>query len=260
MCYRMEFGLQKAEKMESPVVVGNPRKRIEAKAYRARDRMDGGWFRHDAGTSENSPIVSPARSPLRAAVGRSPQVQVNPPLICAHCSCSKQAEIQQHTVAAGVRTEHFNRGHSPSKVHLPLPESAARLQQQIFANCSSWYRHEHTVIAGDEEGQQNDGDVRCSPTPAWWHSDQTGGHHGQCSPRSRRVCTKAEEYWKRNHDGSAKDWYRHEHTFVEDKENELADVEEIGVSLGMELIPSEDQIVTPAGDGCCVCGRLNVVD
>lgn len=253
----MEFGLQKADKMGFPVLVGNPRKRFEAKAYRARDRMDGGWFRHDAGTPENSPCISPTRSPLRAAIGN----QVKPPQTCARCSCSKQPEIQQHILAAGVQTEHFNRGRSPSKVHLSMPESTARLQQQIFANCSNWYRHEHTIIASDDEGQRDDGDPHCSPTPTWWHNGQTGGHHGQCSPRSRRVCPEAEGYWKRNHDGSVKDWYRHEHTVFEEKENELADVYEVGVSVGKELIPSEeDRIVTHAGNRCCICGSLNVVD
>jgi len=256
----MEFGLQKTEKMGSPAPAGNPRKRAEAKAYRARDRMDSGWFRHDAGTPENSPSVSPARSPLRAAIGHGQQVRVNLPQICAHCSHSKQAhKNQQHVTAAGVRTEHFNRGHSPSKVRSPLPESTARMQQQIFANCSSWYRHEHTIIASDAEDQHND--QHCSPTPAWWHSDQAGGHGGRFSPHSRRVCTEAEEYYKRNHDGSTKDWYRHEHTLVEEKENQFVDVNEIGASLATEFVPSEENcIITPAGNGCCICGRLNMVD
>jgi len=255
----MEFGLQKPEMMEPPLLVGNPRKRVEAKAYRARDRMGGGWFRHD---SESSPSTSPARSPLRAAVGRTHQVQVNPTQICARCSSRKQKQapkIQQQVVAAGVRTEHFTRGHSPSKVHSPLPESAARLQQQIFANCSSWYRHEHTVIASDAEDEQNE-DQHCSPTPAWWHGDQAGGRGAQSSPRSRRVCKEAEDYWKRNHDGSTKDWFRHEHTLLEDKENELADVDEMDACLAAEL--KENCIVAPADNGCCVCGtsRLDVVD
>lgn len=251
----MEFGLQKAEKVESPLLVGNPRKRVEAKTYRARDRMDGGWFRHDSGTPEHSPGISRAHSPLRTAVGPSQQLQANPRQICAHCSCSKQAhKIQQPVVAAGVRTEHFSRGHSPRKVHSPLPESAARLQQQIFANCSNWYRHEHTIV--DTEDEQNERDEHCSPTPAWWHGDQAGGRAGQFSPRLRRVCKEAEEYWKRNQDGSTKDWFRHEHTLVEDKENELADVDEIGTSIGMELISSEEnQVINPAGNGCCICGR-----
>jgi len=254
----MEFGLQKTEKVGSPVLAGNPRKRVEAKAYRARDRMDSGWFRHDAGTSENSPSISPACSPLRAANGRGQQVRVNSPQICARCSCSKQAnKIQQHVVAAGVRTEHFDRGRSPSKVHSPLPEPTARLQQQIFANCSSWYRHEHTVIASDVEDERNAEDQCCSPTPAWWHGGQAGECGGQFSPCSRRLGTEADEYWKRNHDGSTKDWYRHEHTVVEEKENELAGVDEIGDSLA--AVPTEENcILTPAD--CCISGCLNLMD
>jgi len=249
----MEFGLQKAEKMESPVLTGNPRKRIEAKAYRARDRIDNGWFRHDAGTPENSPSVSPAASPLHVT-GRSQQMLSPLPQICVRCSSDKQQllKFQQQTVAAGVRSGTLNRGQSPNKIH--LSDATARLQQQIYPNCSGWYRHEHTIIASDTDVEQKDEKAQCrSPTPSWWHGDQAGGTH------SRRVCLEAEEYWKRNHVGSAKDWYRHEHTLVEEKENEFADVMEIGISPAKGFCSSEaDMIIATNGHGCCICGGSNM--
>jgi len=148
----MKFGHQKAEKMGSPVRVGNPRKRIEAKAYRARDRQDQGWFQHDDGTRENSPSSSPAGSPLHAAGGRSRPGYV-------HCSSvTKQLplhELQQHILAAGIQTEHLNPEQSPRKIHSLQPDAAAaRLQQQLYPKCSDWYRHEHTVIADDADKEQ----------------------------------------------------------------------------------------------------------
>jgi len=249
----MEFGLQKAEKMESPVLVGNPRKRIEAKAYRARDRMDGGWFRHDAGTPDNSPHVSPAASPLRATSNRHQQVDGNLPRMCTHCSRSK---FQQHTVAAGVKSTPLNgEQQSPKKVH--LSDAAARFQQQIYPNCKDWYKHEHTIIISDvDEGEHNGKDKCHSPTPTWWYRDQHGSN--QFSPRSRRACAEAEEYWKRNHAGSTKDWYRHEHTLVEDKENEFADVNMLDTSPQKEVgVSDADKIIAPNGHGHCTCG-LNV--
>jgi len=127
----MEFGLQKADKMESPVLMGNPRKRIEAKAYRARDRMDSGWFRHDAGTPDNSPNVSPAASPLPGTGGRSKQLLGN---LCVHCSGDKQQllKLQQLTMPAGVRSGSLNRGQSPKKLLrqvLLLPACSSRFMQ-----------------------------------------------------------------------------------------------------------------------------------
>jgi len=256
LCCRMEFGLQKPERMGSPILVGNPRKRIEAKAYRARDRMDNGWFRHDTGTPENSPNVSPAASPLR---GRSQAVLGNLPLICAHCACTKQQQLhkfQQHVVAAGVRSDALKRAQSPNKIH--SSDATARLQQQIFGSCSDWYRHQHTVISNDvDEEQKNEKDECRSPVPMWWPRDGTGS--SQFSPHSRRVCAEAEEYWKRNHDGSAKDWYRHEHTVMEEKENELADVNEIGTSPAKESGSNEaNPNFATNGHGCCICGGLNM--
>jgi len=226
----MEFGLQKNEKMGSPVLVGNPRKRIEAKAYRARDRMDNGWFRHDAVTPESSPNASPMASPLRSGGGgRSQEVLGNLPPVCVHCCCPKQPDKQQITAARS--------------------ESAARFQQQIYPNCSHWYRHEHTIIASDSDEEQRNGKEQCfSPTPTWWHSDETAG---QSSPRSRRVCAEADAYWKRNHDGSAKDWYRHEHTLVEEKENECPDVS------GKVLSGDADPIIPATGHRCHICGGIN---
>jgi len=254
----MEFGLQKAEKIGSPLIVGNPRKRIEAKAYRARDRVDNGWFRHDAGTPENSPNVSPAASPVRISGGRSPHMLGNLPQICAHCSCAKQQlrKFQQHVAAAGVRSEPSNGGHSPNKMH--SSDAAARWQKQIYPNCSDWYRHEHTIIASEpDEEQKNEKDECRSPTPTWWHKGQADG--AQFSPHSRRVCAQAEEYWKRNHDGSAKDWFRHEHTLIAEKENEPADVMEIGTSPLKEFGANKaNLIIATNGPGCCVCGGLSV--
>jgi len=247
----MEFGLQKGEKIGSPVLVGNPRKRIEAKAYRARDRMDSGWFRHDASTPENSPNVSPAASPARIGGGRSPQVLGNLPQMCVHCSCAKQQlhRFQQHVAAAGVRSGPLNSGQSPNKLH--SSDAAARWQKQIYPDCKDWYRHEHTIIASDPGDEQKD---EChSPAPTWWHKGQVGS--GQFSPHSRRVCVEAEEYWKRNHDGSAKDWFRHEHTLIAEKENEPADVMEIGTSPAKEFGSNEADL---NGRGCCICGGLNV--
>ena len=252
----MEFGLQKVEKTESPVLVGNPRKRIEAKAYRARDRMDSGWFRHDASTPENSPSVSPAASPLPVAGGQSKQALGN---LCVHCSCAKQQvlKFQQHTVAAGVRSGHLSRGQSPNKI--PLSGATARLQQQIYPNCSDWYRHEHTIIADDTDEELKSAKGQChSPIPSWQHKDERDG--GQFSPRSRRVCAEAEEYWKRDHNGSTKEWFRHEHTLVEEKENEFADLNEIGASPAAEFGSSAatKPVVTADGQGCCICGGLNM--
>jgi len=249
----MEFGLQKAEKMESPVRMGNPRKRIEAKAYRARDRMDSGWFRHDASTPENSPNVSPAASPLTGTDGRSKQVLGN---ACVHCSCDKQQllKLQQLTVPAGVRTGFLSRGQSPSKI--PSSGATARLQQQIYANCSDWYRHEHTIVTGGTDEEQKNADQHHSPIPAWKHKDEKGAN--QFSPRSRRVCTEAEEYWRRNHDGSAKEWFRHEHTLVAEKENEFADLNEIGASPAAEFgSPAANPIITNGEQRCYICGALD---
>ena len=241
----MEFGLQKAEKLESPLLAGNPRKRIEAKAYRARDRVDNGWFRHDAATPENSPNVSPASSPLRVAGGQSQQVLGN---LCVRCSCAKLHKFQQHNVTAGVQSEHLNRGQSPKKVR--SKGATARLQQQVYHSCNDWYRHEHTVIASDTDEEH-------SPVPTWWPRDQAAS--GQSSPRSRRVCAEAEVYWKRNHDGSAKDWYRHEHTLIEEKENDSEDVNKLVASPAKEYGSSEANLnIASDGHGCCICGGLKV--
>ena len=182
----MEFGLQKNEKMGSPILVGNPRKRIEAKAYRARDRQDQGWFQHDDGTQENLPSSSPTGSPLRAAGGRSRPG-------CVHCSSvTKQQqlplhEFQQHIVAAGIPTEHLNRGRSPCKIQSLQPDAAAvRLQQQFYLNCSDWYRHEHTVIADDaDDVQKNEKDQCHSPAPTWGHSDEVRGGHAHMKSMCR---------------------------------------------------------------------------
>jgi len=246
----MEFGLQKADKMESPVLMGNPRKRIEAKAYRARDRMDSGWFRHDAGTPDNSPNVSPAASPLPGTGGRSKQLLGN---LCVHCSGDKQQllKLQQLTMPAGVRSGSLNRGQSPKKI-ASSGAAAARLQQQIYANCSDWYRHEHTIITGDTDEEQKNADQCHSPIPTWRHKDEKGGGSGQFSPRSRRVCAEAEEYWKRNHDGSVKEWFKHEHTLMVEKENEFADLSEVCVS------PAASPIITNDGQGCYLCGQVNL--
>lgn len=210
--YRMEFGLQKAEKTGSPALVGNPRKRVEAKAYRARDRMDNGWFRHDGVNPEDSPNVSPRSSPL---CGRN-QVPSNLPKASVHCSCAQQ--LYKNTAAAGVPSEHVDRARTSSKVQSPLPEYAARFQQEVFPSCSFWYRHEHTVVVDETEPEQQkkEHDQCYSPGPVFRSSEPAAGHF---SPQSRRVCAKAEEYWKRNHDGSTKDWFRHEHTLVAEKEN-----------------------------------------
>jgi len=227
LCYRMEFGLQKSEKIGSPVLVGNPRKRIEAKAYRARDRKDGGWFQHDVSSPEKSPNVSPAASPLPLAGGHSKQAHGN---LHVRCSNDKQQllKLKQFNVAAGVTTEPLSRGQNLNKMS---PSTAtARLHQQIYPSCSVWYRHEHTVVTGDlEEEEKSAKNQGHSPIPSWRCKNERGD--GQFSPRSRRVCAEAEEYWKRNHDGSAKDWFKHEHTLVAEKENEFADFDEIGTSL-----------------------------
>jgi len=254
----MEFGLQKAEKFGSPVLVGNPRKRIEAKAYRARDRMDSGWFRHDAGTPDNSADVSPAASPVHLAVGQNQQVTGSSPQTHVHCSCTKQQllKFQQHTVAAGVRSEHTCQRQSPKKLH--SSDATARLQKQIYPSCSDWYRHEHTIIASDADEEQMNEKGQCySSIPSWRHRDQAGG--SQFSPRSRRVCVEAEDYWKRNHDGSAKDWFRHEHTFVEEKENEFVELNQINTFSAKESGSTEANMLTATdGHACCICGGLNM--
>jgi len=251
----MEFGLQKTKKLESPALVGNPRKRVEAKAYRARDRMDSGWFRHDAGTPDHSPNVSPAASPLPLTGGRSKQFLDNVRTRCS-CECDREQILKfpQHTVAAGVRSGPMHGGLSPGKVH--LSGATARLQQQIYPSCSVWYRHEHTIVTSDTDEEQKK-DKCHSPVQTWRHKDERDG--GQYSPHSRRVCAEAEDYWKRNHDGSAKDWFRHEHTLLEQKENEYADVNAVGISPMAEFGSSAtDPIITTDGHRCCICGGLNV--
>jgi len=222
----MEFGLQKSEKIGSPLLVGNPRKRIEAKAYRARDRMDSGWFQHDAGTPEKSPSVSPAASPLPVARCDSKQALGNLPVQCLSDE-QQLLKFKQQTVAAGVPSEPLRsrRGQSPSKMS---SSATARLHQQIYPSCSVWYRHEHTIVSGDAEEEESAKDQCHSPIPSRRCKDDRSD--GQFSPCSRRVCAAAEEYWKRNHDGSAKDWFRHEHTLVSEKENEFADFNEIGTT------------------------------
>jgi len=203
------------------------RRRIEAKTYRARDRMDNGWFQHDAATPENSPNVSPASSFFTIACSWWSKSAGN---LCVLCS-SKLHKFQQCNIAAGIQSgvRSPNRNSSGATAHF---------QQQVYRNCNDWYKHEHTIIASDtDEEQKDEEDAQChSPVPTWWPRDQAASD--QFSPRSRRVCAEADVYWKRNHDGSAKDWYRHEHTVIGSSEANL--------------------IIATDGHQCCICGGFNM--
>jgi len=274
----MEFGLQsRGSQSGSPAIIGNPRKRIEAKSYRARDRMDNGWFKDDSGrktqelSKENcnccnkcgiallssSPPKTPgARQPLALTPKSLPRM--NTPRNRTVGQYQKQSALQTRSV--GPKIAPITDTRSPSR---------ARMHRELFPNCKDWFRHEHTIIVSDDsddddshgkDEQKQYKDQRRAPqkgflSPSWWPNDdnrqKSSGCSPSASPRSRVVSADAERYWQRNHDGSAKDWYPHEHP--EDLLVAAADECSIEDDKEVENIGSEQEESSVEQQLCCKC-------
>lgn len=231
----MQFGLDARDKENSATgllstPVSNSRKRIEARAYRTRDRCDNGWFRH-----EDAPSPATSTTP----------VKVLDPGCCCHCGshislCGSEVRLASAMTPSSVsRAEgRQNRdralGHShpdewcsQGKLTPKKEEKKDALdgrqdvevlrKREFYPNSKDWYRHEHTMVCVDEDKIPRNLDrtpekVLQLASPLWWPLS-VGSAEGAVkqSPRPRVMGPDAESYWQRAHDGSAKEWYTHEH-------------------------------------------------
>lgn len=233
----MQFGLdaRNSENVDAKLLMfpsdskSNPRKRIEAKSYRARDRFDSGWFSHDSGTPSNSlPGGTPGKSIHKCCCRCGNQVTPVPALTPRSTSRSEGRQNRDHILGYDHPPEWFGLDqHTPKKLEsaisldrTPKKNVSSLRKREFFPSSKDWYRHEHTVVCGDEEEISSHSKAACFSSPSWWPVEKDDSHGSvEQSPRPRLLGPDAERYWQRDHVGSTKEWFSHEHTQETRKEH-----------------------------------------
>lgn len=234
----MQFGLDACCKENACAVFSmsagnNPRKRVEAKSYRARDHGDNGWYRHDDGSPAGMARATPVKRFRQECCCRcgsqisEPAVGGSTPSSAAVTMTPKSASRAEgrrnrdHVMGYGHSTEWYGNSQcTPNKDEADSSRSRhhgvlSLRKREFYPNSKDWFKHEHTILVVDNEEMENDDHVRskkmtdiCS-SPSWWPKEGEGTVVQ--SPRPRLMGSDAERYWQRDHDGSANDWFRHEH-------------------------------------------------
>lgn len=274
----MQFGLDACSKENAYAVFSssagnNPRKRVEAKSYRARDRSDNGWYRHDDSTPGTMPCATPEKRFRQECCCRC-GCQISEPSIGGSTPSSAAVTMTPKSASRADCRQNRDRamgyGH-PSEWYgstqcTPNKNDAdsSRIRhhgvlslrkREFYPNSKDWFKHEHTMVVADDEDVENDdrGKVKtiagvCS-SPSWWPKEGEGVVVQ--SPRPRLMGSDAERYWQRDHDRSANDWFRHEH--AEEKRDDASDGRE-----GDE-VPIESTAETCQNNVCCNCRQTVVL-
>jgi len=205
----------------------NPRKRIEAKSYRARDRCDNGWFSHDNGGSSNTTSgATPGKSHHVECCCRCGDKLTPAPVVTPRSSSRSEGRQNRDRVLGydhppewygfdqlTPKKNEFAVRHEHSK------NVASLRKREFYPNSKDWYRHEHTMVCVDDDEVENShGKAACFSSPSWWplEKEDCRGSVEQ-SPRPRLLGPDAERYWQRDHSGSTKEWFSHDHAQEERK-------------------------------------------
>jgi hypothetical protein len=269
----MQFGLDACSKENAYAVYmsapgNNPRKRVEAKSYRARDRCDNGWYRDDI-ASATTPQATPVKRFHQECCCRCGG-QLSEPSVGG---VTPSAAVVTMTPKSAAQAEgRLNRdrmmgyGHPSEWYGTPSKEDVTDSgrarhhdvlnlrKREFYSNSKDWYKHEHTMIVADDEDLENAdrgiGKKRMNllASPSWWPTEGKGTVVQ--SPRPRLMGSDAERYWQRDHDGSANEWFRHEH--AEESRDDVRN------GCGSDDVQTELDSGLSQNNVCCSCCHQTV--